>query len=148
MDALSFMKKDHRKVEELFKEIMATDETNLDERGRLFEELKNELNSHAHMEEHVFYPVMKDEAKTQDLAMEFYEEHHEVKILLRELEEIPMDQDEWVAKLKLLKENVEHHVHEEEHDLFPEAEKILDKKMSENLGIEMEKSKKDFLAKV
>lgn len=147
MDAFALMKKDHRKVEEIFEDLLGPDGKSNKKRKELFKELKNELLSHAHMEEHVFYPVMKAESKTHDLTMEFYEEHHQVKELLEELEKLSKDDEKWMAKLTVLQENVQHHVNEEENDLFPKAEKILPKERSEELGKEMQESKQEFLSK-
>jgi len=113
-------------------------------REKLFREIRIELDAHAHMEEKSFYPRMKHSPETKDITLESYEEHHVVKLLLNELDDLPKYRDEWLAKFIVLKENVEHHIKEEEEDFFPKAKKILGKK-SEELGEEMEKAKQQYL---
>lgn len=142
MDAFTLMKKDHEKVKKLFKELEKA--STPEKREKIFTELKKELEAHAYMEENAFYPAMRDAKTTHDLALESYEEHHIVKILLAELDELPKYQEEWPAKLVVLKENVEHHVQEEEKEMFPKAKKILGKRAKE-VGEEMEKVKKYYL---
>ena len=142
MDAFTLMKKDHSKVKKIFKQLEKS--STPEEREKLFPELKKELEAHAYMEENAFYPAMREAKPTHTSALEAYEEHHIVKILLAELDELPKYQEEWPAKLYVLKENVEHHVKEEEKEMFPKAKKILGKKAKE-VGEEMEKVKQYYL---
>ena len=145
MDAFTLMKKDHRKVDELFKNILATTEDDLKKREKLFEELQYELNTHAFMEEKAFYPFFQEKATTHDIVLESFEEHHVVKLLLRELEKMKKDSEQWIAKLTVLKENVEHHVTEEETDLFPKVQQIISDEEAEELGKKMEATKKEYM---
>lgn len=142
MNAFTLMKKDHKRVKDLFRKIVRAKDTA--EREVYFTEIKKELDAHAYMEENVFYPALKKEKPTRDLILESYEEHHVVKLLLAELDELPKCQEEWSAKLKVLRENVEHHIQEEEGDIFPKAKKILGDQ-AEPVGEEMQKTKEYFL---
>ncbi|HEX8179852.1 MAG TPA: hemerythrin domain-containing protein [Pyrinomonadaceae bacterium] len=142
MDAITLLKTDHEKVSGLFEQLEPTTERAVKTREELFTKLKQELDIHAHIEETIFYPVLKQEAETREITLEGIEEHHVIKTLLKELEAMEVDSEQWTAKLKVLKENVEHHVEEEEGDMFKGAREILSKEQLENLGTRMEAEKK------
>lgn len=138
MDAFNLLKADHRKVEELFSELeSARGQAKL----RVFEEIKTELDLHTHIEEKIFYPALEKPKQTHDLTLEAYEEHDVVKKLLKELSQAKTATEEWEAKAKVLQENVEHHVEEEENELFPKAESALGEEKIEALGEQMEAEK-------
>jgi hypothetical protein len=146
MNAIELLKNDHDKVESIFEKLEPTTERAVKTREELFTQLKQELDVHSHIEETIFYPAIKDAAATHDITLEGYEEHHVVKILLDELAALPVDTEQWTAKLKVLKENVEHHVEEEEDEMFVSARKVLSKDEIEELGARMETEKKKQLA--
>lgn len=134
MDAFNLLKADHRKVEELFSQLeSARGQAKL----RVFEQIKMELELHTHIEEKIFYPALEEPKETHDLTLEAYEEHDVVKKLLKELSRAKSATEEWEAKAKVLQENVEHHVEEEENELFEKAETALGKDEIEALGEEM-----------
>ena len=147
MNAIELLKNDHDKVESIFEKLEPTTERAVKTREELFTQLKQELDVHAHIEEKIFYPAIKDAAATRAITLEGYEEHHVVKILLGELAAMPVDTEQWTAKLKVLKENVEHHVEEEEDEMFKSARKVLSKEEIEELGARMEAEKKNQLSK-
>ena len=138
MDAFSLLKADHRKVEELFESLEAA---NGKEKLRVFEEIKTELDLHTHIEEKIFYPALEKPKQTHDLTLEAYEEHDVVKKLLQELSRSKTANEEWEAKAKVLQENVEHHVEEEENELFKKASSVLSADDIEALGEDMEAEK-------
>ncbi len=142
MDAITLLKADHEKVAGIFEELEPTTERAVKTREELFTKLKHELDVHTHIEETIFYPVLKQEAETRDITMEGLEEHHVIKLLLKELAGMGVDSEQWTAKLKVLKENVEHHVEEEEEDMFKGAREVLSKEQLEALGTRMEAEKK------
>ncbi|MDQ3252561.1 MAG: hemerythrin domain-containing protein [Acidobacteriota bacterium] len=148
MDAITLLKNDHEKVSAIFEKLEPTTERALKTRQELFAKLKAELDVHAHIEETIFYPAIKDAAETRAITLEGYEEHHVVKILLSELASMPVDTEQWTAKLKVLKENVEHHVEEEEDEMFKSVRKILTKEEINNLGAQMEAEKHNQLEKI
>ncbi len=145
MNAIDLMKKDHRKVEDLFKQIEDTTERAEKTRTELFAKIKLELDAHAHMEEEVFYPATDEAELTHELTLEAYEEHNVVKELLTQLEAEPKDTEEWMAKCTVMMENVKHHVEEEEKELFPKVKKVMSNAELEDLGLEMEAVKDDYL---
>jgi iron-sulfur cluster repair protein YtfE (RIC family) len=138
MDAFELLKTDHEKVSQLFKEIESA--SGQAKRG-LFTRLKNELDIHAHIEEKVLYPALENTEEARDITLEAYEEHKVVKDLLAELAQGGPINDEWDAKLTVLKENVEHHVEEEEGDLFSKARKALSEEEIDRIGAELEAEK-------
>jgi hemerythrin-like domain-containing protein len=141
MDAFELLKADHKKVAELFELLeTASGKRKLD----VFKRIKSELEVHTHIEETIFYPVLEKPEETHDLTLEAYEEHNVVKTLLAELSGAKSATDEWQAKAKVLRENVEHHVDEEENELFDKADNALSDEEIESLGERMaaEKARK------
>jgi len=141
MDAIALLKTDHEKVSGIFEKLEETTERAEKTREELFMKLKQELDLHAHIEETIFYPVLKKAEETREITMEGIQEHHVVKTLLRELDAMAVTSETWTAKLKVLKENVEHHVEEEEDDMFKSAREVLSKEQLEELGALMEQEK-------
>ena len=142
MDAITLLKEDHEKVSHIFSQLDETTERALKTREELFAKLQQELDVHAHIEETIFYPVLKQEAETREVTLEGFEEHHVIKTLLGELAGMEVGSEQWTAKLKVLKENVEHHVEEEEGEMFKGAREVLGKERLEDLGARMEAEKK------
>jgi hypothetical protein len=141
MDAFELLKADHKKVAELFDLLETASGTRkLD----VFKRIKSELEVHTHIEETIFYPALEKPEETHDLTLEAYEEHNVVKTLLAELSGARSATDEWQAKAKVLRENVEHHVDEEENELFDKADDALSDEEIESLGNRMaaEKARK------
>lgn len=125
MDIYELLKKDHEAVSELFDQIEQTEEDDADERERLFAEINRELTVHGEIEETIFYPAIKNADKTHDVVMEGIEEHQIIKQLMSEMQDLGTEDDQWEAKLTVLREIVEHHVEEEETEMFPKARKVL-----------------------
>src|SRR6185369_13030683 len=113
----------------------------------VFKRIQSELEVHTHIEETIFYPALEKPEQTHDLTLEAYEEHKVVKTLLNELSGAKSATDEWQAKAKVLRENVEHHVDEEEDELFDKASDVLTDEEIETLGDRMaaEKARKQGL---
>ncbi|MDT4954358.1 MAG: hypothetical protein QOJ02_2496 [Acidobacteriota bacterium] len=143
MDAFELLKKDHEKVSGIFEKLEPTTERGVRTREELFTQLKQELDIHSQIEEQILYPVLKEAEETHDITLEAYEEHNVVKTLLAELDVLPKDDETWEAKLTVLKENVEHHVEEEEGEMFKKARKVLSTEQIEALGARLEAAKKE-----
>jgi hemerythrin superfamily protein len=141
MNAIELLKADHRKVDHLFGKVKATEEG---EHKELFEQIKEELEVHTHIEETIFYPKLKEEKELEDITLEGIEEHHQAKIFLRELSALTEDSEKFEPKLKVLMEDITHHVQEEEGEMFPKVEEIFDEATLEELGKQMEEEKKSF----
>ncbi len=141
MNAFTLLKNDHEKVAGILEKIDATTERALKGREELFTQLKNELDVHARIEEEILYPVLEEYEETRDISLEAYEEHALVKQLLEELAAAPKDDEHWTAKFTVLKENIEHHVEEEEGEMFPKARKVLSEDDIEQLGERLQQAK-------
>jgi hemerythrin superfamily protein len=142
VDAIQLLKTDHKKVEKIFTDL----ENKTDDRRALFPELDRELTVHAEIEEKIFYPAAKQAEPTRDLVLESIEEHKQIKMVLADLEQTDMRTAEWGADLKVLKEDVMHHVKEEEDELFPKIQKILSEDQLADLGSRMEEMKMQLLS--
>lgn len=138
MNAINVLTKDHRKVEELFSQI----ESGEGDRMEVFKQINDELTLHAQVEETLFYPELELKGETSEQVQHSYEEHLEAKNLLAELSAGNPDDEGWMSKLQKLKESVNHHVQEEESELFPKAEEILGEERLESLGEKIESMKK------
>ncbi len=141
MDAFNLLKSDHEKVAGILEKLEGTTERALKTREELFTQLKTELDIHAGIEEKIFYPVLEKAEESRDITLEAFEEHRLVKQLLGELEAEVKDDEKWTAKFTVLKEQIEHHVEEEEGEMFKKARRVLSKEEIEELGARMEKAK-------
>jgi hemerythrin superfamily protein len=142
MDAISLLKDDHRAVERLFKRFEKTGDRAVAERRRIVEEVIKELSVHAEIEETVFYPAVREAVPpSEDMVLESLEEHHVVKWLLSELDGMSPEAERFEAKFTVLKENVRHHVEEEESDLFPQVRRALSRKALSDMGDAMAQAK-------
>ena len=142
MNAIELLKADHKIVERLFQKVKATEEG--EEHKELFKKIKAELEVHTHIEEKIFYPRLKQEEELKDITLEGVEEHHQAKMFLRELSNLTDDSEKFEPKLKVLMEDITHHVQEEEGEMFPKVEEIFDAETLEELGKQMEAEKKNF----
>jgi len=130
MTILTFLKEDHQKVQSLVKKL--EEKQDLLEKEQLFKEITHALKLHEEIEETYFYPAIKEPLK--DLVLEAFEEHHVINNLLDELEGLSLKEDTWQAKFTVLKENLEHHISEEEETLFPKVKSQLSVEKLEKIG--------------
>lgn len=138
MDAIKLLKEDHKKFKKLLGDLEDTTERGVKTREKLLEQLKAELKPHEAAEEEIFYPALIERLKDDDIVLEGYEEHHAADVLLEELEDVPFDDERWGPKMKVIKENIEHHIEEEEGPMFKQARKALKPDELEDLGARME----------
>jgi len=141
MDALKLLKTDHDKVKRLLSELDSTTERGVKTRSELFATIKGELTVHETIEEEIFYPALKSHPKAKDIVLEAYEEHHVVDQVMAELEGLDVSDETWGAKATVMKENVEHHIEEEEQEMFAQARQVFDRQELEDLGMQMEERK-------
>lgn len=142
MDALSLLKADHDKVKKMLAEGEKTTERGEKTRTELFETLKAEMMLHERIEEEIFYPALKEHPKAKDIVLEGYEEHHVVDEIMGQLEATPVTDEAWGAKFTVMKENIEHHIEEEEGDMFKQARQVFDADELAQLGERMAELKK------
>jgi hemerythrin-like domain-containing protein len=141
-DAIAMLKADHQRVKDLFAQYEAAD--NVETKRTLAEQAFVELETHAQLEENVFYPaVNEDTDEGPALVQESLSEHEMVKTLIQELRSMAHDTDAFDAKFQELIQNVSHHVEEEESEMFPLAEQELAEDLEE-LSEEMQELKADL----
>ena len=145
-DAIALLKADHRKVEDLFEKFEAA--KGKSQKERLAKQICTELTVHTVIEEEIFYPACKGKAE-DDLVAESYVEHDAAKVLIAQIEAGGPDEEFYDAKVKVLSEEIEHHVKEEEkpsEGLFAQARKAgLD---MDALGREMAARKQELMAQI
>ena len=142
-NALDLLKADHRLVEDLFERVKENENGN---NADVFRKIKQELDVHPHIEETIFYPHLMEEGdkELERIVREGIEEHRQVKAFLSELDGMPGDNESFKAKIKVLMEDVEHHVQEEENEMFPLVEDQVERSILERLGEQMEREKANF----
>ena len=140
MDAIELLKKDHDEVRALFEQFRQAGEAeDMDRMKQLQKQIFSELETHTRIEEDIFYPAVKDtdDEELVENVDEGVQEHHVVKVLMREIEDVSGD-DTFQAKMKVLMENVEHHADEEEEEMFPDLRARFDQARLDELGRELE----------
>jgi hypothetical protein len=135
IDALELLATQHTEVEELFGKIEEADDAG--KKVELFNELADKLSAHTTIEEKIFYPAV-NASKTRELLVEAVEEHLAVKRVLADMLELDVEDEQFDAKLSVMKEMIDHHAHEEEEkELFPKVRKMMSKEELAGLGNEM-----------
>jgi hemerythrin superfamily protein len=142
---MSLLKEDHRKVEKMLAQLESTTERGVKTREELFTRIKQELVVHEAIEEEIFYPALKEHPKTKEIALEGYEEHHVVDTVMAEIEGVAYDDEKWGAKFKVMKENLEHHIEEEEGEMFKQAKQVFDEDDLAQLGESMMARKEELM---
>ena len=145
MDALHLLQEDHEKVKNLLTELDSTTERGVKTREGLYSKVHQELEVHESIEEEIFHPALKEHPKAKELVLQAYEEHHVVDTVVGELDATPFDDEKWGAKLTVMKENVEHHIEEEEREMFNQARQVFDAGELDHLGRRMEARKQELL---
>jgi iron-sulfur cluster repair protein YtfE (RIC family) len=148
MNIVEHLKEDHREAEELIERLEGMDADLDDEEAgidqmppALFTQLKNALMLHTQVEEQILYPAMQKFDETADRIPEAIEEHQQVDQILEEMAMLSATDDEFQEKLEELKENLAHHIEEEENELFPKAEELCGQKRLEEMGRLMQQMK-------
>lgn len=148
-DAIALLKADHTAVKKLFgqeekEEKKAKHDGQM--KQEIFDQIKTALEVHATIEEEIFYPAVKKarSENVKDEVREGYEEHKQIKDLLAKLSGVTPADETWDMKIKVLKEDVEHHVKEEEGEMFPDAKKFLGEKRLMELGKQLEERKQQL----
>jgi hemerythrin-like domain-containing protein len=138
MKATDYLKKQHREVMKLFKQVENTDDAR--ERKRLMSDIVAQLKVHTKIEEEIFYPAVKEigTEKAEEMMLEAVEEHHVVDLVLAEIPKVDPAADTFEAKMTVLRELIEHHVEEEQDEVFPMAEKRLGKERIAERGERLE----------
>ena len=142
MDAIELLMIQHEEAKALFKKIERAED---DEKQDLFERVADALAVLATIEEKQFYPATRN-ARTEEMLQEAVEEHLAAKRLIADLLEMTPDDPQFDAKIAVLKEQVEHHIEEEEAELFPKVRRMFKADEIEDLGVAMEDMAEDLKA--
>jgi len=146
MDAIKMIKDDHHRMKDLLHEFADAGSDAFKVKQQIADQVFAELEAHMTLEEEIFYPAVK--AKTDDEGKshvaEGAEEHHVAKILIAELKMLTPEDEAFAAKFKVLAENVEHHMQEEEDELLPDAKKKLGHDGIEVLGEQMASRRREL----
>jgi hypothetical protein len=136
MKATELLKKQHREVKALFRSAKKAEP---EDRREILDEIATKLAHHMNIEETIFYPAIAELAtkKTEEMVPEAYEEHHVASLVLNEFPQLDPEDERFEAKMTVLDELIEHHVEEEEKEMFQAAEKLGVERLKE-LGAEME----------
>jgi hemerythrin superfamily protein len=143
MNVVELLKKDHKAVDILFQKVNANqDGDNTD----LFEQIRAELEAHTHAEETVFYPYLEQngDEELKKITKEGIEEHRQAKMFLKELSGLKSESEKFEPKMKVLMEDIKHHVQEEEGQMFPMVEEQFNEETLRDLGEAVEKEKAKF----
>ena len=146
VDIYSLIKQDHEEVIGLFRRLKAAEgfsETS----EQLFAQLREELELHAHAEERVWYPALREAEGTQELVEEALDDHELVQDLLDELAASRMDDEAWNEKLEVLDEYVEDHIEEEEGDIFDVARQLFSVEQAAELAQRWQMAKQEHMAR-
>jgi hypothetical protein len=140
-DAIALLETDHRRFESLLREGEETTERAVKGRGALLDTLTAELGAHELVEEQILYPALKTHPEARDIVLEGFQEHHLADLIVGELHTLARDDEKWGAKFKVLKESLEHHIQEEEGEMFRTARAVFSRRELQEMGARMAKMK-------
>ncbi len=143
MDIFDVLTSDHEKVKKILDQMEQTSTRAAKRRDTLLEHLNENLLPHMYAEEQFFYQILLDESSDKEVAYQALEEHRAAKAVLMDLEGAPSDDPRWSARLKVLKELVEHHIEEEETTVFDLARSLMDEDRATDVGHRFKELKKE-----
>ncbi len=147
-DAIALLIDDHKKVKAAFKEFEGLGDHAFVSKKKLADEICLALTKHTQAEEEIFYPAVRKAVKEGgDLVDEAVVEHASAKELIAQIQAMSAEEDLFDAKVKVLSEQIDHHVKEEEEEMFPKAKKVLDKETETALVEQMEAFKAKAVSK-
>ncbi|AWY43762.1 hemerythrin domain-containing protein [Pseudomonas putida] len=147
MNAIDLLQADHQKVKSILAQLSESTDKATKKRAELLDKLEMEISIHTQLEEEILYPAFKEAgSKEQDVMyFEAKEEHRTVdSLVLPDLKQTDPGTPEFSGRVKVVKELLEHHIEEEETEMFPQAKKLLGKAKLDELGEQMETMKARF----
>jgi iron-sulfur cluster repair protein YtfE (RIC family) len=136
-DALALLVADHRRMQKLLKQGEETTSRAATRRGSLLDTLTSELRLHELVEEQILYPALETHPEARALTLEGFQEHHVADVVVEELHRVAADDEQWLAKFTVLKENLEHHIEEEEGEMFRTARGVFSQAELDEMGARM-----------
>jgi hemerythrin superfamily protein len=149
-DAIALLKADHKNVKELFEKVEETGDRAKAQLQRLGDQICQELTVHTQIEEQIFYPAVKERTQRghkeeKDQVLEAYEEHAAAKKVIEDIQATDSGDESYKPKITTLSELIDHHVKEEEHEMFPSVKKLFDEEELIELGQRMSELKTRLL---
>ena len=148
MNALDLLRADHEKVKDMMRRLEGTERDEVETREQLFGDLVQELTVHEKVEEEIFYPALKQSPQALEDVLAAFEQHHLVDEIVNGIEDTPYDAAEWAPKFKVLRENVEDHIAEEERTLFGHAREAFGSAELDDIGTKMQQLKNEEVAEL
>jgi len=145
MNAIQLLKSDHETAKQMFGKIQTA---RAEQRGELWAKLKPELKVHEQMEEEALYGPVAREVESRDQTLKDWHEHHqeevtELESLIEDIGEFDPTSDQWMERIEELQETLEHHIQEEEGDIWPRIQKAWDQSKLEKAGQQIESLKRE-----
>ena len=134
MDAIDILKIDHQEVIAVLQSILKTKPTAVKTREKLINKLHFLVKLHTTVEEKLIYPLGLNHPSLEKIIRESFAEHEAVDMLLKKVLKVEVNDENWLAKCNVIKENLEHHIQEEEQNLFPALNKVLSKEQLKEIG--------------
>jgi hemerythrin-like domain-containing protein len=147
-NAISMLKQEHEEVRKLLDKLMETSNGAVKTRTDLLEKIATKLRAHTKIEEEILYPALRDAGSDKEKKMyyEAVEEHRAVEeLVLPDLEKTDPASNEFAGRAKVLKELIEHHIDEEESELFPDVEQLFEASQLKSMGEKMADVKQQYL---
>lgn len=140
MNAVQLLLKDHEEIKQLFRQFEEAGERARKKKQTIAGKVIEEIHAHSQLEERIFYPAVREKGKKeiQEVILEGIEEHRVADFMMERLQQTGPEDETFDAKFMVLIESVEHHLKEEERELFPESKKMFDKEELDRLGAQME----------
>lgn len=144
MDIYQILKQEHDEVQDMLDQQIEGKKSG---KAQDLKEIQQQLSIHLSGEEKLLYPLLTKSEESKENAFEAFEEHHIAKVTLNELMKMSPGDKRWLAKLKVLKELIDHHVEEEERNLFKVAKKVISNEQAKEIGQKYQQEKEKQLGK-
>jgi hemerythrin-like domain-containing protein len=136
------LKKEHQAVKGIIQQIRQ----GKGNAENLLSRLQQELSVHMNGEEKLFYSILSENESAKEKAFEACEEHHVARTVLQELQDLPTDNERWMAKLQVFQEILEHHIEEEENEIFEVAQEVISREQENRIASQYEEMKQQQMA--
>lgn len=148
VELFEMLQEDHEKFKSILDDLSETSEGAEKTRESHFKKLQELLLPHMRAEEQAFYPKLKAHKETKELALEALEEHHAAEMVLTELANLSFSDEVWLPKLKVFQEMLEHHIEEEESEVFDSAEDVMSEQQLDEIMQQVMAVKEEYEVRV
>lgn len=131
------LKREHKEIKKLFQKA--------EKDPREYAQFAEELETHVSAEEQTVYKPLEKEKQVHEMVLEGFEGHHVVSLIMQEMESQIAGSEEWRAKFKVMSENLEHHIEEEEKQLFPAAEKAIGRERAVEMAEQYQSAERELV---